>query len=179
MRLLEIMHPDASRRKPVPMALYIAAALLALPLGAAQFAWSQTTASPEDFSVAPSDGPVVGKFGIRTGPVNGQMRMHTGVDFQVAVGTPVHSVAFGTVSFVGTREGYGLVVEIDHGTDRKTRYAHLQSAAVAVGDTVNANQIIAQSGVSGVATTPPHLHFEVWESGQPVDPMTVLHLSAK
>ena len=179
MRLLEIMHPDASRRKPAPVALYIAAALLALPLGAAQFAWSQTTASPADFSIAPTDGPVSGVFGDRVSPVNGEKKFHSGTDFRVAVGTPVRAVAFGKVSFTGTREGYGLVVEIDHGGDRKTRYAHLQSAAVAVGDTVNAGQVIAASGVSGIATVPPHLHFEVWEDGQPVDPMTVLHLPAK
>ncbi len=178
MRLLEIMHPDASRRKPAPVALYIAAALLALPLGAAQFAWSQTTASPADFSVAPTDGPVGDGFGLRKGPANGQLRMHEGVDFKVEPGTPVRAVAFGKVSFTGTREGYGLVVEIDHGSNRKTRYAHLQSAAVAVGDTVNAGQVIAASGSSGNSTA-PHLHFEVWENDQPVDPMTVLQLPAK
>ena len=176
-RLQEIMQPDTARRKPKPMALYIAAALLALPLGAAQFAWAQT-AAPADYSLAPTDGPLGAGFGPRQSPAAGEARFHEGTDFKVAVGTPVHAVAAGTVSFAGTREGYGLTVEIDHGNDRKTRYAHLQSAAVAVGDKVTPGTVIAASGSSG-SSTYPHLHFEVWQDGQAIDPMTVLHLPAK
>ncbi|WP_297779665.1 M23 family metallopeptidase, partial [uncultured Roseovarius sp.] len=64
-------------------------------------------------------------FGRRTHPVYGNVRMHTGVDFAAARGTPVKATAPGRVSFIGRRGGYGRVVEIAHGSDTLTRYAHL------------------------------------------------------
>jgi len=69
--------------------------------------------------------------------------------------------------------GYGLTVVVDHGGGIATRYAHLSEVNVKVGDTVQAGQDIARSGASGRATG-PHLHFEVLEAGQPVDPRSVI-----
>lgn len=121
--------------------------------------------------------PVVGArvssvFGRRRHPVYGSVRMHTGVDFAAPRGTPVSASAPGTVSFVGSRRGYGRVVEIRHGAGMMTRYAHLSSFASALktGQRVEAGQRIGAVGASGTATG-PNLHYEVRFDGRAVDPL--------
>ncbi len=70
------------------------------------------------------------------------------------------------------------MVEIDHGNGLKTRLAHLKSQQVKVGDRVKAGQIVALSGDTGtLADAGPHLHFEVWKDGRPIDPATIVALS--
>lgn len=121
--------------------------------------------------------PVVGArlssvFGRRTHPVFGNVRMHTGVDFAAAHGTPVQSTAPGRVSFIGWRNGYGRVVEIAHGPDIMTRYAHLSTVpeGIAVGQRVAAGEMIGRVGETGT-TTAPNLHYEVLVNGLPTDPL--------
>ena len=111
-------------------------------------------------------------FGPRRHPVFGDVRMHTGVDYAVPEGTPISATAPGRVAFVGRRGGYGRVVEIAHGSDTMTRYAHLSAAAegLAVGDRVSAGQRIGRVGQTGTATG-PNLHYEVRIGGRPVDPL--------
>ena len=112
-------------------------------------------------------------FGRRTHPVFGNVRMHTGVDFAAARGTPVQSTAPGRVSFIGWRGGYGRVVEIAHGSDTLTRYAHLSAVQedLAQGQRVAAGDVIGRVGATGTATG-PNLHYEVLVDGRPTDPLS-------
>ena len=112
-------------------------------------------------------------FGRRTHPVFGNVRMHTGVDFAAARGTPVQATAPGRVSFIGWRGGYGRVVEISHGSDTMTRYAHLSAVPedLAQGQRVAAGDVIGRVGATGTATG-PNLHYEVLVDGRPTDPLT-------
>lgn len=111
-------------------------------------------------------------FGNRRHPVFGDMRMHTGVDYAARRGAPVSATAPGRVTFIGRRGGYGRVVELSHGPDTMTRYAHLSAAAegLAVGDRVDAGELIGLVGATGTATG-PNLHYEVRVDGRPVDPL--------
>ncbi|MCX7960466.1 MAG: M23 family metallopeptidase [Burkholderiales bacterium] len=99
-------------------------------------------------------------FGWRIDPFTGQQAMHEGIDFITDVGTPVVAAAGGVVQFVGFHPQYGLMVDIDHGSEIVTRYAHLSKAYVKEGDIVQRGRRIADSGNSG-RSTGPHLHFEV------------------
>ena len=112
-------------------------------------------------------------FGRRTHPVYGNVRMHTGVDFAAASGTPVQATAPGRVSFIGWRGGYGRVVEIAHGSDTMTRYAHLSAVpeGLARGQRVAAGDVIGRVGATGTATG-PNLHYEVLVDGRPTDPLS-------
>ncbi|WP_425452414.1 M23 family metallopeptidase [Roseovarius spongiae] len=112
-------------------------------------------------------------FGRRTHPVYGNVRMHTGVDFAAARGTPIQATAPGRVSFIGRRGGYGRVVEIAHGSDTVTRYAHLSAVPddLAQGQRVMAGDLIGRVGATGTATG-PNLHYEVLVDGRPTDPLS-------
>jgi len=95
-------------------------------------------------------------FGQRRYPVYGNVRMHTGVDLAAARGMSVHMTAPGRISFVGWRSGYREVVEIAHGADTLTRYAHLSAVpeGLAVGHRVMASDMIGNLGATGTATGP-------------------------
>ena len=112
-------------------------------------------------------------YGNRKHPVFGDYRMHTGVDFAAPHGTPVYATAPGRISFIGRRGGYGRVVEIAHGSDTMTRYAHLSSVpeTLAAGRRVAAGDNIGRVGATGTATG-PNLHYEVRVDGRPTDPMS-------
>lgn len=112
-------------------------------------------------------------FGRRTHPVYGDTRMHTGVDFAAARGTPAYATAPGRISFIGRRGGYGRVVEIAHGSATMTRYAHLSAVpdGLAKGDRVAAGDLIGRVGATGTATG-PNLHYEVRVNGRPTDPLS-------
>lgn len=119
--------------------------------------------------------PVTSRYGWRTDPLNGQPRFHAGVDLRAAYGQDVRAATDGVVTFAGEKPGYGLVVVVSHGSGLETRYAHLSSTTVTEGTSVDAGTIIARSGTSGRATG-PHLHFEVRQDGQAVDPALVAGL---
>jgi murein DD-endopeptidase MepM/ murein hydrolase activator NlpD len=108
-------------------------------------------------------------FGVRLDPFNHGIAFHSGQDFAGAMYTPIYSTAPGTVSFTGVRNGYGNTVEIDHGDGFKTRYAHLATITVAVGQHVALGQRIAAMGDTG-RSTGPHLHYEVWSNGRAQNP---------
>lgn len=108
-------------------------------------------------------------FGVRFDPFTGRPAYHAGLDFAGGVGTPIKVSAPGVVSFVGQRSGYGNVVEVDHGGGFKTRYAHLSSFNVTVGQRVGVGQRIAGMGSTG-RSTGPHLHYEVWVNGKAQNP---------
>jgi murein DD-endopeptidase MepM/ murein hydrolase activator NlpD len=107
---------------------------------------------------------VTSGFGRRIDPINGQLAMHTGMDFRNAVGTAVTATAPGEVVQAGWGGEYGRQVEVRHAGGLVTRYAHLESVAVKVGDTIKAGAIIGRLGNSG-RSTGPHLHYEVLVDG--------------
>lgn len=113
------------------------------------------------------------RFGFRTHPIFGTRRLHAGVDFRGATGTPVLAAAAGTVVFAGPRSGYGNAVIIDHGGALATLYAHQNRLSVATGAKVAAGQAVGTVGSTGFSTG-PHLHFEARLNGTPVDPLNYL-----
>lgn len=117
-------------------------------------------------------------FGRRTHPVFGSVRMHTGVDFSAARGTPVQATAPGRITYIGWRGGYGRVVEIAHGSDTVTRYAHLSTVSVglAEGQRVMAGDVIGGVGATGTVTG-SNLHYEVLVDGRPTDPLSDTRLA--
>jgi murein DD-endopeptidase MepM/ murein hydrolase activator NlpD len=118
-----------------------------------------------------ASGYISSRFGQRTDPFTGRRAFHQGVDFAGREGADVIAVGSGVVIWSGPRQGYGELVEVNHGDGYVTRYAHNSSNLVSVGDTVKRGQIIARLGDTGRATG-PNLHFEVLRNGQQVDPMT-------
>ena len=108
-------------------------------------------------------------FGWRRDPIAGDGRFHGGVDLRAAYGQEVGAAQAGRVVQVGEQGGYGLTVVVEHRPGVETRYAHLSSVLVEVGDAVSARQPIGRAGATGRATG-PHLHFEVTHHGEPVDP---------
>lgn len=117
-----------------------------------------------------AQGYIASGFGDRSDPFDGHQAIHMGVDFSAPEGTPVTAVADGVVTFTGVRNGYGNVVEIDHGNGYMTRYAHNSAIDAKAGDRVHAGQTIANVGSTG-RSTGPHCHFEVWYNGRAVNPM--------
>ncbi len=116
-------------------------------------------------------------FGKRRDPFTGQPRQHRGIDFAARAGTEIIAVATGIVTWSGPRQGYGRMVEINHGNGYITRYAHNLSNLVVVGEHVQQGEAIALMGATGRATG-PNLHFEVWHRGRPVDPGRFIRQSA-
>ena len=111
------------------------------------------------------------KFGMRFSPVEKRWMNHTGLDFSADYGKPVYATGDGTVVKAEyNRGGYGNVIDIDHGFGYLTRYAHLQTMRVNIGDEVKRGNIIATVGSTG-RSTGPHLHYEVRKNGNPVNPM--------
>ncbi len=108
-------------------------------------------------------------FGMRFHPILNYSRMHQGIDFAAATGTPVIASATGRVAQAGWGGGYGNLIVIDHGKGMRTRYAHLHRMNVKAGQQVTQGQVIGQVGTTGMSTG-PHLHYEVWQNGKPVDP---------
>jgi murein DD-endopeptidase MepM/ murein hydrolase activator NlpD len=116
------------------------------------------------------EGYISSYFGERMDPFNGEDAFHKGVDFASDAGADVLAVASGIVTWAGPREGYGLLVEINHGNGYVTRYGHAARTLVTVGDQVERGQAVAVVGSTG-RSTGPHLHFEVVKDGRQIDPM--------
>ena len=108
-------------------------------------------------------------FGHRTDPMTGKRSMHKGIDFAGKYGAEVVAVSDGVVVSSRNRSGFGNTVEIRHGDGYMTRYAHNQENLVEVGQQVKQGETIAYLGSTG-RSTGPHVHFEVWQNGRPVDP---------
>jgi murein DD-endopeptidase MepM/ murein hydrolase activator NlpD len=112
-------------------------------------------------------------FGMRIDPFLRMPAMHTGLDFRGEMGEGIRATAAGTVTHTGWSGGYGKMVEIDHGNGMSTRYGHLSSIDVEVGQTVRIGQIIGRLGSTG-RSTGPHLHYETRIEGEAVDPQRFL-----
>jgi len=131
----------------------------------------------------PTQQPVAGgtlgsSFGWRIDPINGQSALHTGLDFPSVQGTPIVAAAGGVVLVQEYNSAYGNMVEIDHGNDLVTRYAHASRVFVKKGDLVKRGQKIAQVGTTG-RSTGSHLHFEVLVQGVFQDPQKFLMAGQK
>lgn len=123
---------------------------------------------------APVTSGVVGsRFGWRVDPITGQSALHTGLDFPASVGTDILAAAGGVVVTQQFHPEYGNMIEIDHGNQLVTRYAHTSRTLVKQGDIVRRGQKIAEIGTTG-RSTGPHLHFEVLVQGVFQDPQKFL-----
>jgi murein DD-endopeptidase MepM/ murein hydrolase activator NlpD len=108
-------------------------------------------------------------FGMRIDPFTGQHAMHEGIDFLAETGQPIVAAAGGVVIFAGFHPQYGNVVDVDHGNDLVTRYAHALKLYVREGDIVQRGRKLADVGSTG-RSTGPHLHFEVRFKGAAQNP---------
>ncbi len=120
-----------------------------------------------------SDGNLGSEFGWRIDPITGRSALHTGLDFQADNGKAILAAAGGVVVVQEYHAAYGNMVEVDHGNDLVTRYAHASSVFVKKGDIVRRGQKIAAVGSTG-RSTGAHLHFEVLVQGVPQDPQKFL-----
>lgn len=127
-------------------------------------------ASPMEFSRMTSG------FAMRFHPILQKWRAHLGVDYAAPTGTPVRTVGDGQVEFAGRQNGYGNVVQIAHGNNRSTLYAHLSRIDVKKGHRVEQGQRIGAVGSTGWSTG-PHLHFEFRVNGRHQDPQRIAKAS--
>ena len=109
-------------------------------------------------------------YGIRIDPIYKTTKFHSGMDFSANPGTDVYATGNGTVVSAGWETAYGNTIEINHGFGYRTRYAHLQSIKVKVGQKVVRGEVIGGVGSSGKSTG-PHLHYEVVVKGEKVNPV--------
>jgi murein DD-endopeptidase MepM/ murein hydrolase activator NlpD len=131
------------------------------------------------FAAIPAIQPVANKqlialasgFGLRIHPIYKVKKMHTGIDFAAAIGTPIYATADGTVDNLHVSfSGYGKMLEIDHGFGYRTRYAHMHGFAVRQGQKVKRGDLIGYVGDTGLSTA-PHLHYEVFVNGIHANPV--------
>ena len=141
------------------------ARLNALEQGLAAIPSGRPTASPM----------LTSSYGYRRDPFNGHAAFHAGVDFPGSYGQPILAAAAGRVVYVGQRQGYGNVVEVDHGHGILTRYAHLSRFGVRPGALVQRGDAIARMGSTG-RSTGTHLHFEVRVNGNAINPSRFLEV---
>lgn len=113
-------------------------------------------------------------FGMRMHPIMGYSKMHKGVDFAAATGTPIYAAGDGVVDFASTKGGYGNYLHIQHNNTYSTAYGHLSrfGSGIKPGTKVKQGQVVAYVGSTG-ASTGPHLHYEILLSGQQVNPSGV------
>jgi murein DD-endopeptidase MepM/ murein hydrolase activator NlpD len=131
------------------------------------------------FAAIPAIQPVANKqlialasgFGLRVHPIYKVKKMHTGIDFAAAIGTPIYATADGTIDKLDISfSGYGKVIEIEHGFGYRTRYAHMHGFAVRLGQKVKRGDLIGYVGNTGLSTA-PHLHYEVFVNGVHANPV--------
>jgi murein DD-endopeptidase MepM/ murein hydrolase activator NlpD len=123
-------------------------------------------------------GEISSYFGMRFDPFTGRRSLHQGIDFSGRPGTAILAAADGVVTFAGDKDDYGRAIEINHGDDCFTRYAHSKLIFVKPGDVVKKGQVVALMGSTGRATG-THLHFEVYKHGRPVDPFIYLSQASR
>lgn len=121
----------------------------------------------------PVRGSVNSEFGRRASPWTQSVEFHSGLDIKAQIGTPVHAPAAGTVVIAGPAHEYGNAVMLDHGQDIKTLYGHLSKVSVRPGQKVERGTLLAHSGNTG-RSSGPHLHYEIFVKGQPVNPRAYL-----
>jgi murein DD-endopeptidase MepM/ murein hydrolase activator NlpD len=121
----------------------------------------------------PVDGEITSLFGYRMHPILGYQKFHSGIDFGADSGTTIRAGAAGVVIYADWYGGYGNTVIVDHGGGITTLYAHSEGFYITNGQQVQKGQPIAAVGSTGLSTG-PHLHFEVRQAGEPIDPAPFL-----
>ncbi len=117
---------------------------------------------------------VTSEFGKRVHPISGKVRLHGGIDLASPAGTPIRAALDGSVVISNTHhDSYGKYIMLDHGGKVATLYAHCSKLLVAVGDSVQAGDIIAEVGTTG-SSTGNHLHFEIRVNGVAQNPRRYL-----
>ena len=125
---------------------------------------------PAILPVSPEGMSLAGGYGYRRDALTGIPRFHEGLDFAAPVGTPVYATADGIVSSADRKSGLGNAIEIDHGFNYTTLYAHLSRIDVSPGQRVSRGDVIGRVGSSGRSSA-PHLHYEVHHRGDPDNPV--------
>jgi hypothetical protein len=128
---------------------------------------------PVDGFAWPVVAPITSRFGMRESPIDGEWRLHAGIDLGVDSGMPIRASRAGTVAVAEWSDIYGLMVVVDHGEGYRSLYAHSSALAVQPGQVVEQSQVVALAGSTGLSTG-PHLHFEIHYQGTPVDPLLLL-----
>ncbi len=120
--------------------------------------------------------PVAGRrssgYGMRRHPILGYTRMHAGIDFAAAYGSPIYAATDGVIAYAGRHGGHGNYVRIQHGGGLATGYAHMSRIAASVGQRVRRGQVIGYVGSTGLSTG-PHLHYELYRGGRTIDANSV------
>lgn len=129
------------------------------------------------YVATPKGSPVVGMisshYGQREHPRSGEENFHSGIDISSSPGNSVKATADGIVSFSGWSGGSGNLVVLEHGHGFSTFYAHNRSIPVKVAKKVKRGDIIGYVGSTGNSTG-PHVHYEIWKDGRPIDPVNYL-----
>jgi len=120
----------------------------------------------------PVPGPITSNYGLRMHPILRYSRMHRGIDFRAAYGTPILAAADGRVSGAGWAGGHGRQVRLSHPGGLATSYSHMSRIAVSPGATVRRGQVIGYVGSTGLSTG-PHLHYEMYRNGASINPRSV------
>lgn len=141
-----------------------------------EYDYSSNVDAHIDFAV-PLHGEVTSEFGPRVHPITGKDSFHTGIDIGVPEGTRVNASAGGIVTEAGNSDIYGNFVKIKHDEHYVTFYAHCSEITVESGTVVRQGECVALSGNTGRYTTGPHLHFEVQQNGESVNPRGFVHVS--
>jgi len=143
--------------------------------GRAEWIDAANTDRPEQTTsgmMLPVDGHITSYFGYRYHPILHFTRFHAGLDIGAAWGSPIVAAGDGQVVAAGWAGGYGREVQIAHGSGLTSLYGHMSEIVAQTGSYVHAGQVIGYVGSSGLSTG-PHVHFEVRQSGQPVNPLAV------
>lgn len=115
-------------------------------------------------------------FGYRTHPIYKIVKMHTGMDFNAAIGTPIYATGDGVVERADAEaSGYGNHVVINHGYGYETLYGHMSKILVALGQEVKRGEIIGEVGNTGTSSG-PHVHYEVIRNGNKINPISYYYL---
>jgi murein DD-endopeptidase MepM/ murein hydrolase activator NlpD len=120
----------------------------------------------------PVPGAITSSFGMRRHPLLGYMRMHNGLDFHAGYGEPIYAATDGVIAFAGRKGGYGNFIQINHAAGLATGYGHMSRFATSAGQRVRQGQVIGYIGSTGLSTG-PHLHYEMYRNGRPINPLSV------
>lgn len=125
--------------------------------------------------IVPSSGPLGSEFGDRMHPIKGKIEMHKGIDIKANHGVSVKAAMAGKVIEAGPNSSFGNMVKIDHQNGYITLYAHCSAIVAKKGNMVKQGEIISKVGSTGTSTG-PHLHFEIWKNGTPVNPLDYIKI---